>query len=234
MKKKKKKICYFCGKEATQGEHIPPKAIIDKNRKYTPVVVPSCPVHNSELSKDDEYFRWFTLSAAADDSLIKTYQFKKMMRQMKRKPKLFINIARHSVIKEVHTKGGIYLGKVPIFEFDRDRVQKSVERLTRGFYFSHKGLQLSPETEVSNFNFYLEESRNGIFELIKKNLNYLQLTNEIIEAIQSLPINIIQEDVFEYRFYIDKENTSSSIWFYMIYNRLLLTMVTGTFKQIDS
>src|SRR5207249_7535044 len=53
--------CYMCDRQATSHEHVPPKCIFPE-RKDTDgqdlraqlITVPSCDIHNSKKSKDDE------------------------------------------------------------------------------------------------------------------------------------------------------------------------------------
>jgi len=48
--------CYRCGEKATSREHYPPKALFPKNSKLQLKTVPSCFLHNSARSNDDQYF----------------------------------------------------------------------------------------------------------------------------------------------------------------------------------
>lgn len=63
IKLKKKCFVPFCKKKATTKEHVPPKGLFPKGiyqsveyRKHL-VTVPCCKFHNSQKSRDDEYFK---------------------------------------------------------------------------------------------------------------------------------------------------------------------------------
>ncbi|MND26014.1 hypothetical protein D3C80_164530 [compost metagenome] len=48
--------CYRCGAKATSREHYPPKSLFPRNSKLQLKTVPSCHLHNSARSDDDQYF----------------------------------------------------------------------------------------------------------------------------------------------------------------------------------
>jgi hypothetical protein len=55
--------CYYCGKEQTSVEHIPPKSFFPKNQRKNLLTVPSCDEHNQQKSTDDEYVKAILLSS---------------------------------------------------------------------------------------------------------------------------------------------------------------------------
>jgi len=59
--------CYFCGKESTGVEHIPPKSFFPKGNRIKLITVPSCDEHNQEKSTDDEYIRMIFLNDTRTD-----------------------------------------------------------------------------------------------------------------------------------------------------------------------
>lgn len=48
--------CYRCGQKATSREHYPPKALFPRDSRLQLRTVPSCELHNSARSGDDQYF----------------------------------------------------------------------------------------------------------------------------------------------------------------------------------
>jgi hypothetical protein len=48
--------CYRCGQKATSREHYPPKALFPRDSRLQLRTVPSCNLHNSARSGDDQYF----------------------------------------------------------------------------------------------------------------------------------------------------------------------------------
>ena len=65
--------CYACNRPKTSDEHVPPRLLFpaskdtdgDRDLRRNLITVPSCDVHNSQKSKDDEYLLW-VLSSNAD------------------------------------------------------------------------------------------------------------------------------------------------------------------------
>jgi hypothetical protein len=63
--------CYMCDSPETSREHAPPLCFfpetkdVGRDLRRNLVTVPSCDVHNSKKSKDDEFFRSLVLMAAA-------------------------------------------------------------------------------------------------------------------------------------------------------------------------
>jgi hypothetical protein len=55
-------LCYMCAQNSTSREHVPPKCVFPeqkdadgRNYRKELITVPSCDLHNSQKSKDDEY-----------------------------------------------------------------------------------------------------------------------------------------------------------------------------------
>lgn len=55
--------CYFCGNPDVSDEHVPPQCFFPDDRRNALISVRSCDEHNSNKSKDDEYFRGVFLSS---------------------------------------------------------------------------------------------------------------------------------------------------------------------------
>ncbi len=62
MPKKKNRICYMCGNPATSKEHVPPACLFPEKKdirtsafRNNLITVPSCDLHNSKKSNDDEF-----------------------------------------------------------------------------------------------------------------------------------------------------------------------------------
>ena len=56
--------CYMCDEESTSSEHVPPKCLFPEQKdlpegvdlRKSLITVPSCDLHNSKKSNDDEYY----------------------------------------------------------------------------------------------------------------------------------------------------------------------------------
>jgi hypothetical protein len=61
--------CYMCEELATSVEHVPAKCFFPKGQRQNLITVPSCPRHNNETSKDDEYVRGIIVTARGTNKL---------------------------------------------------------------------------------------------------------------------------------------------------------------------
>lgn len=85
--------CYFCGQPATSGEHAPPRCIFPaqkdtngKDYRKNLIKVPSCDLHNSQKSNDDEYLM-LVLASCLDGNQIAKNQVKyKIIRTIRNSP----------------------------------------------------------------------------------------------------------------------------------------------------
>ena len=76
--------CYMCDQQANTVEHAPPKCIFPEKKDVPPgkdyrkklVTVPSCELHNTETSRDDEYLLYM-LSASITSSDVGLNQLRK-------------------------------------------------------------------------------------------------------------------------------------------------------------
>ena len=72
--------CYMCDSVETSREHVPPACFfppakeIGRDLRRNLITVPSCDVHNSLKSKDDEYLRT-VITMTATHSQVGQFQF---------------------------------------------------------------------------------------------------------------------------------------------------------------
>ncbi|MHA6196408.1 hypothetical protein ACX3YG_18790 [Pseudomonas wadenswilerensis] len=83
--------CYYCGEPSINREHVPPKCFFpegaDKNYRVNLITVPSCELHNSGKSGDDQYMMIYFAAGARglDYEKIRPY-IDKVCRTIKRTP----------------------------------------------------------------------------------------------------------------------------------------------------
>lgn len=137
--------CIYCGKPATEPDHVPPRCLFPPNHRSGLIAVPSCTRCNRGFSKDDEYF-WQALLLRHDiseqprarpvlDSVFRALQKpnKAGFRQA-----LFQSMFETNVV----TPGGLYLGRVGGQNVDAPRIRTIIERITRGLYWEERGSAL--------------------------------------------------------------------------------------------
>lgn len=202
--------CYCCNKNAVSKEHVPPKCIFPNPRPSNIITIPSCDTHNLEKSKDDEYFRWFIVTACAEFSSEAVKLLKgKVIRGLRRSPAL-LNMIMQGAIKDidVYSKGGIWLGRRPGFKYNKKRIVRVLKLICKGLYFYHFNKKvINSQKFVLKFNPDLDEN-------LKKAITTLKLSN------------IGDGRVFSYRYYSKSENNiDRTMWFMLFYDSLLVNCV---------
>jgi recombination DNA repair RAD52 pathway protein len=137
--------CYMCEELATSYEHVPPKCIfpekkdlsngVDLRKKL--ITVPSCEIHNSKKSNDDEYFL-YVLSASLQINKIGRDHYKsKIRRAINRNPSLLKKFADNSVsINTIDPSSGEMINTFA-HKLDEDRINLIIDRLARAIFYHH-------------------------------------------------------------------------------------------------
>lgn len=201
-------LCYYCGAPSTSKDHLPPSCIFPDPKPSNRISVPSCDQHNSVQSKDDEYFRWFITTASGTNPVARAHIEDKVVRQFKKRPKLLRAILKRSGYIDVQSPAGIFLGKKPVFEFQRDRIQSVISRITRGFFFHFFGERLPDDYIVKEFML------NPILDEVQKIL------------LSQIPLNEIGNGVFSFRYQRDISDPYFTAWLYRFYDCTLITTLT--------
>lgn len=135
----KLKYCYWCGKQATSMEHIPPKclfpekkdveAILNKSYRNNLITVPSCDEHNLRKSHNDEYLMVHLASVVGNNSLAYLHTQTKVKRSLEYNRNL-IDIERKGIIAN---RSSIF--PVLIVNADSSKLIHSFESIARGLYY---------------------------------------------------------------------------------------------------
>ena len=140
--KDKIRTCIYCGAVADTKDHIPSKNLyreIDKN--FNPIKIPSCKKCNSDLSKDEEYFRNVISSIQYENSISASTLFETAVkRSMQRKPSLGISIWKQMSLVDFYNPSGIYLGKKTAWELTEEnyeRIFRVLDKYIKGLFFHH-------------------------------------------------------------------------------------------------
>jgi len=202
----------MCDSVATTDEHAPPMCIFPTqkdtinniNYRKNLIKVPSCPVHNTEKSKDDEYLLYI-LSLCITSNNIGLQQFlTKVQRAYKRRPALIKAITKHYIpVKVVDSIDDSSKNTIAV-EIDRLRIEDVLEKTTRALYFFEfketflGEVQIIPEFlfDVSNFQFNKEVS---------------QFVKDITEITNACTQKGKNSSVFYYKIYLDNDKNTSFI-----------------------
>jgi len=139
------KRCFICGEyNADSKDHIPPKNIYLKKYKSIGNDLISVPAHtkcNKKYEKDDEYFRYCLLIPAYwTNKVARELWDTKIKKQIHRKESFrFRKYLLDNIIPiDINSKGGIFLGKAQAALLDSKRMDRVLERIARGLFYSIK------------------------------------------------------------------------------------------------
>ena len=135
--------CYKCGDIATSREHVPPKCLFpesapNKNSfRKNLITVPSCDLHNSKKSKDDEFLMVSLAGVIGNNPTGHSQKMGKVNRAINRsKNRLLDNVfseRKHYLLKDDDNGYVEVIYGMP----DHDRLRKCFEHIVFGIYFHH-------------------------------------------------------------------------------------------------
>ena len=196
--------CYMCDAQRSSREHAPPECLFPKEKEFghdlrrNLITVPSCDVHNSKKSEDDEFMRAVILFTAVANNNVAQHQFLgKMRRGAARSPNKYSNF--------ITEKGTIKNGAFRALKINnRERFDSCIEHLARALFFHvYKKKWRYPVMMVSP-NFYSAISND---EAVPH-----KPTQEIVEVSRSFlvqePVLGDNPEVFKYRVRYDENECS--------------------------
>ena len=194
---KRKGECVYCGRLAVlTADHIPPKALCSKPRPADLIVVPACELCNGGASKDDEYFKTVMVlkdlaGSHPEAASIRPSVFRGLAMPKKAQfTRRIMSGVRHVSLR---TPAGLYAGKSAAFDVDLVRLDKVVERVTRGLYWHHhEHVRLPSDHEVHVW------SEEGLRELSIADAAKLRRT--LVDPVLRNPGRSIGRGVLNYRF----------------------------------
>lgn len=137
-------FCYMCSNRATSKEHVPPKCIFPESKdtggddyRKDLITVPSCDVHNSQKSHDDEFLMVSLAGIFGNNSIGYMHKFGKVDRAIRRSSKRLIDKAfikkKHYIYEAADNKFYEVIWGTP----DRARLEKCFEHIAYGIHFHH-------------------------------------------------------------------------------------------------
>lgn len=135
--------CYFCGNDAATVEHVPPRGIFPRV-KDTPdgrdyrrnlITVPSCELHNTEKSKEDEYLLYVLVMSLPSNAIAKQQFLTKVQRALLRRPKLINRLLSETQGVIIHdTVAGTWHNSIA-FKPEERRLLSMFTHIAKGVYF---------------------------------------------------------------------------------------------------
>lgn len=137
--------CYLCDEPAAGDEHVPPRCLFPKakdlpegvNLRENLLTVPSCKAHNSEKSRDDEYFLNVIAGCDCINDVGRTHYKRQIRRQNKRNP---------SILARFTEKALNIAGRFG-YEVEIDRLDNFAEHLGYALFLAHFGNKWSGKLE---------------------------------------------------------------------------------------
>lgn len=158
--------CYMCNEKATSSEHVPPKCLFPE-RKDLPkgldlrkslITVPSCELHNSQKSDDDEYLLYCLSMSIPSNHIGKNHFKSKIIRAVDRNPSLINRLLANSHNAQAENLSTNEVFETIGFQVDDSRFDKVLEHLSRALYFHHFGKKSNGQLKIyPNFLLSMED-----------------------------------------------------------------------------
>lgn len=170
--------CYMCNDRATSSEHVPPKCLFPEqkdlpegvNLRKSLITVPSCDLHNSKKSNDDEYLLYLLAMSIPSNDIGKNQFLSKILRAISRNPSLISNIFTNSHSAEAKNLCSNERYEAIGFQVENSRINTIFEHLSRALYFHHFNKKSNGKLKIyKNFLLSIED-------------NYIETNKKIAEA----------------------------------------------------
>jgi hypothetical protein len=137
--------CYACSAPATTREHVPPRCLFPETKdlpegldlRRNLLTVPSCELHNTGKSPDDEYFLWVVCCSLTTNKVGQRQLYTKLLRALRRDASTWLSFesgARDVLVTDSESGRQHEATMCP---FDGARFQRTLELIARGIYFAH-------------------------------------------------------------------------------------------------
>jgi hypothetical protein len=183
----------MCEKPAVSKEHIPPKCVFPeqkdtngKNYRRDLITVPSCDIHNSAKTKDDEYLMMVLTSYFDNNSVACDQISSKVARAWAKSPRLSTSVVKN--LQTINTGTGHYHA----YEVDRSRFDQSLSWVANGLYYYVYRKPADPPYKIISYPLVQIEGSDGATVNIGR-ANILTLVNE---SLRELPIRGENREIF--------------------------------------
>ncbi|MGD0021495.1 MAG: hypothetical protein ABSC54_04255 [Smithellaceae bacterium] len=166
--------CYMCEAPSTSREHVPPLCIFPESKDLESgedlrkdlITVPSCDIHNSKKSKDDELMLFVLTLNIANNILAKRQGFTKILRAVLRNPNLPNHFfSKNSTVMAVEFEGDAI--SASLAKIDYQRFLRASTHMAQGLYFHHYGRKFEGKCSIFA-DFMLQYETKGA---VKSNYN---------------------------------------------------------------
>ena len=199
----------MCERPKTSKEHVPPKCIFPEKKdlkigldfKKNLITVPSCDIHNSGKSKDDEYFMFILASGLLGNEYKDGQVDTKIMRAIERSPHVytsFLKEFRPAFLKKPDGK----VEESAYFKVDLDRFEGIAHHMARGIFFYHYGKKW-----LGGYSFF----SNMLIDLNSKNAE--EVNSDVLRVVEYASLLFkdhmeygANKEIFKYKIVSESEN----------------------------
>lgn len=152
---KKNRSCYMCSQPATSKEHVPPACLFPEEKdiktsifRNNLITVPSCDLHNSKKSKDDEFLMGCLAGIVGNNVIGFFHNLTKVKRALDRKGEDFIHVLMKDSKRETikNPEGGIF--PVLVGRPDFDRLRSCFLHIAYGLFYHKFGKAFTGECHI--------------------------------------------------------------------------------------
>jgi len=137
----------MCASAATSVEHVPPRCLFPEQKDLPAgvdlrkqlITVPSCDIHNTAKSKDDEYLLYALIMNVPNNVTAVNHAFTKVRRAVTRNPSVFAKLSgiQLPVVVEDTLSGKVQ--QTVAIQVDLDRLKRSLVSIGRALRFHYFG-----------------------------------------------------------------------------------------------
>ena len=192
----------MCDRIATTREHVPPLCLFPElkdtkgiNFRKNLITVPSCDIHNSKKSDDDEFFMLSLSGLIKNNPVGSFHQLTKANRSVRRKNKNFIEkeVLRNHKYGKIQTTDGKFR-IVSIGNPNYERLTKCLEHIAKGLYYHEYNEKFHGELRmILEFIEYVDDNTQTLKKFLKRRF---ELEKEL-----NLEIKGDNPEVFYYQFH---------------------------------
>jgi hypothetical protein len=216
--------CYYCGREATSDEHVPPKGIFPEAKdcdgvdyRKQLITVPSCDDHNSAKTLNDEYLL-VLLTLNTFKNAVGQGQFDtKMVRIVRRKPDFVAKILKDiQPITILDTSQNI-IERARAFRVDISRYRSILEHIARGlwYYKYSRRFDMSLDVYINGLRYNGQEAHY---------LEFARAEEELFLLHKDAPSEGANPEVFRYRFVDVRPDVKDLIMIFYGYMMVMIRM----------
>lgn len=193
----------MCDATPTSVEHVPPRCLFPELKdlpngadlRKQLITVPSCDVHNTSKSKDDEYLLYALSMNIPNNTTASNHFSTKILRAIQHSPSVIKRFTEKQIPVKVEDTQTGKIHETLALQVDRQRLENALEMIGRALYFHH--FNRSSKGSVSAYpNFLLALTESNSRELNEPVEKMAALAEEFFLNEQRYGEN---QDVFSYQ-----------------------------------